>query len=114
MGVGAAVRGQPLITATDEVFYRSKAMYCWWMLRDMLGDTALQHALAKYRAADDKEPPYIQRLLEAEAKYSLEGLFDDWLYRDRGLPDFRIDSADPRPTVPGTHRVTLTVEIPVD
>ena len=40
-----------LIAGNDEVLYRSKAMYVWWMLRDMLGDSVLQHALAKYRAS---------------------------------------------------------------
>src|SRR5205085_10605232 len=56
-----------LAAGTDEVLYRTKAMFVWWMLRDMLGDSVLQHALAKYRAEDDREPSYMQRLLEAEA-----------------------------------------------
>jgi hypothetical protein len=106
----SSAAAQSLITATDEVFYRSKAMYCWWMLRDMIGDTALQHALARYRAVDDKEPSYIQRLLEAEGKHSLEWFFDDWVYRDRGLPDFKIESAFPRPTLLGSFNVILTIE----
>jgi hypothetical protein len=106
----ARTKGQPLVTTTDEVFYRSKAMYVWWMLRDTIGDTALQRALAKYRASDDKEPAYMQRLLEAEAKRSLEWFFDDWVYRDRGLPDFRVESSYPRPTIAGAYGVTVTVE----
>ena len=34
----------------DETYYRSKAAYVWWMLRDTVGDEALQQAIAKYRA----------------------------------------------------------------
>ncbi|HZR27481.1 MAG TPA: hypothetical protein VFA71_01770, partial [Terriglobales bacterium] len=86
-----------LIAGNDEVLYRSKAMYVWWMLRDMLGDGVLQHALAKYRAEEDTDPAYLQHLLEAEAagsgaKVDLQSFFNDWVYRDRGLPDFRVAS----------------------
>jgi len=35
-------RGQPLATTFDESYYRSKAAYVWWMLRDMVGDEALK------------------------------------------------------------------------
>ncbi len=41
--------------------YRSKAMYVWWMLRDMVGETALKKALQKYRADDDKDPEICRR-----------------------------------------------------
>lgn len=99
-----------LINTSDEVLYRTKAMYAWWMLRDMIGDTALQHALARYRAAADTQPAYAQQLLEAESKKQLEWFFDDWVYRDRGLPDFRVEAAFPRPTLAGAWGVTVTVE----
>ena len=49
------------------------------------------------------------RLIEQAAKRDLEWFFDDWLYRDRGLPDFRVDSVFPRTTLNGTHVVTVTV-----
>jgi hypothetical protein len=103
-------RNQSLVTASDEVFYRTKAMFVWWMLRDMLGDDALKRALAKYRAEDDKESSYIQRLLEAECKKSLEQFFDDWVYRDKGLPDFSVVSVYPRQLATGGFLVTVTVE----
>jgi hypothetical protein len=102
--------GQPMVTATDEIVFRSKAMYVWWMLREMIGDQALQAALKSYRAIDDKEPSYMQRLIEAQAHKSLESFFDDWVYRDRGLPDFRIASTYPRPLLAGGYTVTVTVE----
>ena len=98
-----------LINSTDEVMYRVKAMYVWWMLRDMAGEAALQQAFKKYRALDDKDTAYMPRLIEQAAKRDLEWFFDDWLYRDRGLPDFRVDSVFPRTTLNGTHVVTVTV-----
>lgn len=103
---------QPLITTADEMFFRTKAAYVWWMLRDMVGDRVLQSALAKYRAADDRDSAYVQRLIEAElpAKRDLEPFFDDWVYRDRGLPQLRVDSAYVRKTL-GEQTVTaVTIE----
>jgi hypothetical protein len=102
--------GQPLVTATDQVFYRTKAMFVWWMLRDMVGDQALQHAIQAYRAEQDKEPSYFQRLLAGQAHRDLEWFFDDWVYRDRGLPDLRLASAYPRALLPAGYSVTVTIE----
>ena len=98
-----------LINSTDEVMFRVKAMYVWWMLRDMVGDAALQQALRKYRPLDDKDSAYLPHLIEQAAKRDLEWFFDDWLYRDRGLPDFRVDSVFPRTTLDGTYVVTVTI-----
>ena len=101
---------ESLINTASEEFYRSKAMYVWWMLRDMAGEEALKKALANYRPNQDKEPSYVQHLIEAQTKRDLEWFFDDWVYRDRGLPDFRVESAYPRPTVGGGYVVTVTVQ----
>lgn len=115
----AAAKGQPpppqaasqsLINATDDVYYHTKAMYVWGMLRDMLGDRTLQRALQSYRADQDKEPSYMQRLLQAQSKQSLEWFFDDWVYRDRGLPDFQVESVYPRKLLAGEYVVTVTVK----
>lgn len=99
-----------LINTTNEELYRSKAMCVWWMLRDMVGDAALKKALAAYKAADDKEPSYMPRLIQAQTPRDLEWFFDDWVYRDCGLPDFKIDSVFPRKTLSDTYIVTITVE----
>ncbi|MGE5205561.1 MAG: hypothetical protein ACM3PW_08095 [Chlamydiota bacterium] len=101
---------QSLTNATDDVFYHTKAMYVWWMLRDRLGDQALQRALHAYRAEQDKDPLYMQRLLQAESKQSLEWFFEDWVYRDRGLPDFQIESVYPRRLLANEYVVTITVK----
>jgi len=106
----SAAAGESLINTSREEFYRSKAMYVWWMLRDMIGEETLKKALALYRPEQDKEPSYMQRLIEAQSKRDLEWFFDDWVYRDRGLPDFRVESAYPRALVGGGYVVTVTVE----
>jgi aminopeptidase N len=100
---------ESLINTNTEEFYRSKAMFVWWMLRDMLGEAPLKKALTAYHADQDKEPSYMQHLLEAQSKRDLEWFFDGWVYRDRGLPDLKIDSAIPRETVGGGSIYTVTV-----
>ena len=99
-----------LVSTIDEGLYRSKAMYVWWMLRDMIGDAALKKALAAYRPQDDKEPSYMQRLISAHTPRDLEWFFDDWVYRDRGLPDFKVVSADARTTLTKSFMTAITVE----
>jgi hypothetical protein len=102
--------GQPLASTFDETYYRSKAAYVWWMLRDMVGDDALKQAVGKYRAEDDKDPKYVEQLVEAAAKRDLSWFFDDWVYQDRGLPDFHVQSAHPWKTDKGAQIVTVTLE----
>jgi len=102
--------GQPLATTFDETYYRSKAAYVWWMLRDMVGDDALKQAISKYRAEDDRNPKYVQQLIEAAAKRDLGWFFDDWVYQDRGLPDFRVQSVHPWKTENGVQMITVTLE----
>jgi hypothetical protein len=101
---------QSLINTGIEELYRSKAMYVWWMLRDMLGDPALRQGLAAYRPDHDTIPSYLQHLIESQSKRDLGWFFDDWVYHDRGLPDFRIDSVYSSPTTQRSFMVTVTVE----
>jgi len=104
------VRAENLIDATQEVFYRSKAALVWWMLRDMVGDAVLKRTLHQYRAGDDKDAAYFERLLEAESKRDLGWFFHDWVYTDAGLPDFRIESANARLTN-GTSFITAVTVV---
>ena len=114
----AAARGLPppeadkqsLINATDDVFYHTKSMYVWWMLRDMVGDPALRRALQSYRADQDHEASYMQRLVQRQSQRDLEWFFDDWVYRDRGLPDLQVESAYPRKLLAGEYVLTVTVK----
>jgi hypothetical protein len=98
-----------LVNTSDEELYRSKAMCVWWMLRDMLGDAALKNALASYHPEQDKEPSYMPRLIQAQTQRDLEWFFDDWVYRDRGLPDFKVESVFPRKTLTEGYMLTITV-----
>jgi hypothetical protein len=99
-----------LLNTADEELYRSKAMCVWWMLRDLVGEPALKKALAAYRADEDKEPSYMQRLIQAQTQRDLEWFFDDWVYRDHGLPDFKVASAFTRKTLTEGYLLTITVE----
>ena len=76
----------------------------------LVGEAALKKALASYRPEQDKEPSYMQKLIQAQTQKDLEWFFDDWVYRDRGLPDFKVESAFPRKTMTDEYLVTVTVE----
>jgi hypothetical protein len=102
-----------LLNTSDQILLRGKGSFVLWMLRDMLGDAVLHKALAAYRSTDDVSTAYLQGLLEEGRKRDLEWFFDDWVYRDRGLPDFRIESLYARPMLDKSNKlslVTVTVE----
>jgi hypothetical protein len=88
------------------------------MLRDMLGDDAIKTFISRYRPADDKEGSYVQHLLEnaGTSHRDLEAFFDDWVYRDRGLPEFHISAAFPRELVPqsGNNKPNYVVAVTVE
>jgi hypothetical protein len=102
--------GQPLAITFDESYYRSKAAYVWWMLRDMIGDDAVKQAIRNYRAADDNDPKYVEQLIKGAAKRDLGWFFEDWVYHDRGLPDFHVQSVHPWKNTKGEQVVTVTIE----
>ena len=51
-----------LLNTNDELYLRGKGGFVFWMLRDMVGDEAMQRAIAAYRGGADKDPSYFQRL----------------------------------------------------
>ena len=101
-----------LISSLDDFRIQTKSMYVWWMLRDTVGEEMLDAALHNYKAANDndKDPAYMQKLVETQAHRDLQWFFDDWVYHDRGLPDFRIESVYPNQLPSGGYMVTVTVE----
>lgn len=105
---GTAAR-HSLINSSDEFYVQTKAMNAWWMLRDIVGETALIAAFRNYAAAEDKDAYYMQKLIETQAHLDLSWFFDDWVYRDRGLPDLRIVSVYPRELMSGGYMVTVTI-----
>ena len=87
-GSPGGVGGEVLNEASDAIYYRTKAAYVLWMLRDMVGETTLSAALRGYKPEDDLIPEYFERLLEqTTGKHDLQWFFDDWVYRDQGLAD---------------------------
>jgi hypothetical protein len=108
--------GQPLAAATSPVFYRSKATYVLWMLRDVVGDSALSAALRAYDpvqdalAGKDPGPGSFESLLEqASAHHDLSWFFQDWVNADKGLPDLSIESAFPTAQNAGNWLVAINV-----
>jgi peptidase M1-like protein len=99
-----------LVSTVNDQLYRSKAMCVWWMLRDMIGDAALKKAIAAYKAEDDKDSAYMQRLIAAQTQRDLQWFFDDWVYHDRGLPDFKVESAFASKTPSNGFMLTITLD----
>jgi hypothetical protein len=96
--------GQPLRKAMSPIYYRTKATYVLWMLRDIAGDPTLSAALRAYDPAQDvslgsgqdQGPSPFETLLEqAGARRNLSWLFSDWVDADKGLPDLTIESVFP-------------------
>ena len=110
--------GQPLVRAATPVYYRTKATYILWMLRDLVGDDALGAAL---RASNDmarKESPgassdpssSFQAILKTAAPgKNLSWLFADWIDADHGLPDLSIDKVFPNAVQSGNWLVSITI-----
>jgi hypothetical protein len=67
------------------------------MLRGMVGDRVLEQALQAYRldARLDRDPVGFEGTLEKFAHQDLRWFFDDWVYRDLGLPVLSIVSVTP-------------------
>jgi hypothetical protein len=101
--------GEPLISAVDEVYYRTKSTFVLWMLRSLMEDDALAAALKKYRAADDKSPKYFEQLCESASHQDLEWFFNDWVYHDKGLPSLSIAAVNSRAVPPGSYLVEVEV-----
>jgi hypothetical protein len=98
-----------LINAPDDLYLQTKAMYVWWMLKDMLGNPPVD-AFVTYHVTEDKDPSYMPQLVQKETHRDLQWFFDDWVYHDRGLPDFRVASVFSTPIEAGGFLVTITVE----
>ena len=99
-----------LANTINEQLYRSKAMCVWWMLRDMIGDAALKKAIASYKPEQDSDPSYMPRLIAAQTQRDLQWFFDDWVYRDPGLPNFKVESAYVAKTQTNGFMLTITLD----
>ena len=73
--------GQPLIACISPVYYRTKAAYVFWMLRDMVGDATLSAAFRGYDPAKDHDAKAFEGLVEqAGQRHDLK-----WFFQRLGL-----------------------------
>jgi hypothetical protein len=128
--------GQPLAQAISPVYYRTKAAYVLWMLRDTVGDEALSAALRAYNPAQDSaNPPQLVSFenllkqatapststpqptpqpsavpaLNPPAEQDPSWLFADWIDADKGLPDLAIENVFPTAQSDGNWLVAVNV-----
>jgi len=110
--------GQPLALAIAPAYFRTKAAYVLWMLRDVVGDPTLSAALRAYDSAqdvnkthgNDAEPGSFEMLVEqAGTRRDLAWFFADWVNADKGLPDLSIESVFPSAQPAGNWLVAVNV-----
>jgi hypothetical protein len=119
--------GQPLATAISPVYYRTKAAYVLWMLRDLAGDPALSSAFRAYYPAagspaasnpnsakptngnSDARGTFEKLLEDSEYHPDLAWFFADWVDADKGLPDLAIDGVYPTAASAGNWLVAVNV-----
>ncbi len=117
-----ASAGEPLAVAIAPVYYRTKAAYVFWMLRDLTSDDALSAALHAYVEGPPEAWQPSGNGQGGNASLSLSGLlkkagatrdlswfFSDWIDADKGLPDLTIDSVFPNAAQAGTYLVAVNV-----
>ncbi len=101
-GVSSVPTGQPLTTATSELYFRRKAAAVWWMLRDLAGEEPLKLTLQAWRtrplstATPDQDASDFEAMLAKNSGKDLHWFFDDWVLHDRGLPDLTLVDVTPR------------------
>lgn len=112
--------GTPLAQAVAPAYYRTKAAYIFWILRDLTSDDVLSSALracdlGKFSsdpaaAGDASSACPLQRLLQLPGvNEDLSWLFSDWVNTDKGLPDLTIAGVYPNPAAAGTVLVAVNV-----
>jgi hypothetical protein len=106
--------GQPLAAAISPIYYRTKAAYVLWMLRDVAGDASLAAALQAYDPAQNlgrnSDRGSFEKLLEASgARRDLSWFFADWVDADKGLPDLSIESVFPTAAQSGNWLVAVNM-----
>jgi hypothetical protein len=106
--------GQPLAQAISPVYYRTKAAYVLWMLRDVAGDQTLSAALRAYDPSQDLgrdtgRSSFENLLEQAGVRRDLSWFFADWVDADKGLPDLSIEGAFPSTASAGNWLVAVNL-----
>jgi len=109
-GASSEIERQALLVARDPVYYRTKATYVFWMLRDLAGDNALARTLRAYQPGSDTAGTGFEQVLAQASGKDLKWFFDDWVYHDRGLPDLSIAGVFPnKASVAGSYIVAVDI-----
>jgi aminopeptidase N len=66
--------------------------------------------LFSYQASEDNDPSYMPHVIAAHTQRDLQWFFDDWVYYDRGLPDFKVESAFATSTPTKSFLLTITLD----
>ena len=113
--------GEPLVSAWDPIYLRTKAAYVLWMLRGIVGDADLQKALSEYAvlhardvtsaAASDSsgQAESFESVLEQVSEKKLGWFFADWVDHDPGLPSLAITHLYTSPENLGLTLVAVTI-----
>lgn len=100
-----------LLNAPDTIYLQAKAMDVFWMLHDMMEPSfKLSGVLLDYKYSEDHSPDYLEKVVDKNTRRDLGWFFEDWVYHDRGLPDFRVASVYVSEVPPHGYLVTVTVE----
>jgi hypothetical protein len=100
--------GQPLAQAISPMYYRTKAAYIFWMLREATSDADLSAALRAWNPREGGGA--LKKLLEpAGSGRDLSWLFADWVDADKGLPDLAIENVFPTAQPSGDWFVAVSV-----
>jgi hypothetical protein len=112
-------RGQPLAEAISPAYFRTKATYVLWMLRDVAGDATLSAALRAYDPSQDvprqdagksaNQSTFESLLEQAGTRRDLSSFFAEWVNTDKGLPDLSIESAFPSAASAGNWLVAVNI-----
>jgi aminopeptidase N len=102
-------QGQPLAKATSPVYYRTKAAWVLWMVREMVGDDALRAALQASNAAGGSGKAFEDSVVAAAPGRDMKWLFADWIEADHGLPDLSVEKVFPNAVQAGNWLVSVTI-----
>jgi hypothetical protein len=98
-----------LTSDMDDIYLQTKSMFVFWLLKEMLGAQVIKPLMFdRFQVGQDKNSQYLQQLLQVTGR-DLSWFFDDWVYHDRGLPDFKVASVYTSKTSAG-YLLTVTVE----
>ncbi len=104
--------GQPLSQAIAPAYYRTKAAYIFWMLRDLVGDPALSAALRHFDSSNDanrgpgasSDQSVFEKLFERSGTAQQESESSSSQGSESGAAQLENDSSSSHGSEPGSRR----------